>query len=337
MREGRTTMSDRAHGRVGGGTRTILAVAAALSIGVPSFLGAGASATAMPGRSTVPPPGTACDVFPADNIWNTDISRLPVNGHSAAWLATMHSGSTKLHPDFGGPPYGMPFAVVDDTYPKVKIKFHYKSESDRKRYPFGPDIPIEKGSDRHALVIDSDTCVLYELFAADWNGGKPKAGSGAIFHLGSNALRPDRWTSADAAGLPIFPGLVRYDEVKAGFIGHAIRMTADLTDCHHLWPARHDAGTCNAKYPPMGARFRMKASFDVSGFSADAKVTLQAMKTYGLFLTDNGSNWYFQGTMDKRWKNSLLDELKSIPASAFEAVDESACMVDPDSAEASCP
>ena len=287
--------------------------------------------------AAAPPPGTGCQVLPADNVWNTDISRLPVNSHNAAWLASMKAGTTKLHPDFGRPPYGMPFAVEPDSYPKVSIRFKYRSESDPGPYPFGPDIPVEKGSDHHALVIDADTCVLYELFHVKWKNGNPKAGSGAIFNLASNALRPDGWTSADAAGLPIFPGLVRYDEVKTGFIGHAIRFTVALTDCAHIWPARHDAGTCNAAYPPMGARFRINAGYDISGFSADARVILQAMKTYGIFLADNGSNWYFQGTRDSRWTDALLGELKSVPASVFEAVDESACVVNPDSGQASCP
>jgi hypothetical protein len=299
-----------------------------------------AGTAASAGRGSAPsasPPGTSCQVLPANNVWNTDISRLPVDSHNAAWLASMKASSTKLHPDFGPPPYGMPFAVEPDSYPKVSIKFKYNSESDPGPYPFGPDIPVEKGSDRHALVIDSDTCVLYELFHVRWHSGAPRAGSGAIFDLGSNALRTDGATSADAAGLPIFPGLVRYDEVKAGFIGHAIRFTVALTDCNHIWPARHDAGTCNASYPPMGARFRINAGFDISGFGPDARVILQAMKTYGVFLADNGSNWYFQGTRDSRWSNALLDELKSVPASVFEAVDESACMVNPDSGQASCP
>jgi hypothetical protein len=158
-----------------------------------------------------------------------------------------------------------------------------------------------------------------------------------VWDLSSNALRPDGWTSADAAGLPILPGLVRYDEVKAGSITHAIRFTAELTRDAHLWPARHDAGLRGARYPPMGARFRLKASFDISGFCAKARVILRAMKRYGLILADNGANWFFQGAEDPRWRNRLLDELKSVPTSAFEAVDVSSCMVDPDSGEASCP
>jgi len=186
-------------------------------------------------------------------------------------------------------------------------------------------------------MINSDTCVLYELYAADWNGGNPKAGSGAIFDLGSNRLRPDTWTSADAAGLAIFPGLVRYDEVQAGHINHAIRFTADLTDASHLWPARHDAGTPNPAYPPMGARFRMKAGYDISGFSRPVRVILSAMKQYGLILADNGSNWFFQGTTDSGWTDGILDQLKAVPASAFEAIDESACQVRANSGKAACP
>ncbi|HYT30334.1 MAG TPA: hypothetical protein VEN82_06120 [Actinomycetota bacterium] len=310
---------------------------AALIVGTVSAAFASAAPAGAGRLAAAPVPGTGCTVFPADNIWNTDISTLPVNPKSGAWLASMNAGSTNLHPDFGKPPYGLPFAVVDDTHATVHIKFQYASESDPGPYPFGPDIPIEQGSDRHALMINKDTCVLYELFAANWNGGSPKAGSGAIFDLGSNALRTDGWTSADAAGLPIFPGLVRLDEVQAGFIGHAIRFTADLTDCTHIWPARHDAGTCNPNYPPMGARFRLKSSFSLKGFSRNAKVILKAMKTYGLILADNGSNWYFQGTEDSGWSNSLLDQLKTVPASQFEAIDESACMVNPNSAQAACP
>jgi hypothetical protein len=180
--------------------------------------------------------------------------------------------------------------------------------------------------------------VLYELYAADWNGGQPTAGSGAVFDLGSNALRPDGWTSADAAGLSILAGLVRYDEVQAGLIKHAIRVTAGQTDASHLWPARHDAGSPSGQaLPPMGARFRLRASFDISGFSQQAQVILTAMKRYGLFVADNGSDWFFSGTMDERWTDGLLDELKSVPASQFEAVDESMLMIDPDSAKARQP
>jgi hypothetical protein len=267
-------------------------------------------------------------VFPADNVWNTDVSRLPVHSMSGAWKKTMHAGSTNLHPDFGPPGYGMPFIVVDGDTPTHRVKFQYADESDDVPYPFGPTTPIEggqnAGGDRHALMVDKDTCTLYELYRAYWNGGHPKAGSGAVFDLGANHLRPDGWTSADAAGLPILPGLVRFDEVQAGFIGHAIRFTAELTRSAHLWPARHDASDLTApRYPPMGARFRLRASFSLEGFSPNARVILRAMKHYGLILADNGSPWYFQGSADKRWPTRMLDQLKGIPARAFYAVDTS--------------
>jgi hypothetical protein len=196
---------------------------------------------------------------------------------------------------------------------------------------------MEGGSDRHALIVERGTCRLYELFAASWNDGEPHAGSGAVFDLDANRLRPEGWTSADAAGLPILPGLVRWDEVKAGSIDHAIRFTVSCTTDAYVWPARHEAGVHDPDCPPMGARFRLKANFDLDGFSARARTVLRAMQTYGLMLADNGSNWYFQGTRDGHWRNHLLDQLKTVPASAFEAVDVSGCMVDADSEQADCP
>jgi hypothetical protein len=280
-------------------------------------------------------PGSSCRVFPADNVWNMDVSKLPVHPKNTIWKRSMHAGSTLLHPDFGPPAYGMPYDVVPGSYPKVHIGFTYGDESDPGPYPFGPDIHVEDGSDRHAIMIDRDACVLYELYAASWNGGSPTAGSGAIFHLtgpNANDLRPATWTSADAAGLPILPGLVRWDEVRAGVIDHAIRFTVSCTSRQFLWPARHQAGVDDNACPPMGARFRLKAGFGVAAFSADAKVILTAMKRYGLIVADNGSDWYFQGEVNGHWTNDLLDELKSIPAGAFVAVDESGCRVSPGSA-----
>jgi hypothetical protein len=218
-----------------------------------------------------------------------------------------------------------------------RIRFQYASESDHVPYPFGPHTPIERGSDRHALMVNRDTCTLYELFDARWNKGNPTAGSGAVFHLGSNALRPDGWTSADAAGLPIFPGLVRYDEVQAGAIRHAIRFTVECTRNRHVWPARHDAGVSDASCPPMGARFRLKGSYDISRYGSKARVVLRAMKHYGLIVADNGSNWYFQGTMDRRWSDRLLDQLKRVPARAFVAVNTSSCVAKRSSGRAACP
>jgi hypothetical protein len=281
------------------------------------------------------PPSTSCQVFPADNIWNTDISTLPVHARSAQWLASTAAPTTNLHPDFGTPPYGFPYNVVDNTHPTVSVTFQYPSESDPGPYPVGADTSIESGSDRHALIINKDTCTLYELFGLSGSGSSWSAGSGAIFPLGSNALRPLGWTSADAAGLPIFPGLVRWDEVQAGAITHAIRFTAAQTDQSFLWPARHQAGAAaNPSLPPMGARFRLKASYDISAFSAQAQVILRAMQHYGLILADNGSNWFFSGTQDAAWPDSLIGELKTVPASQFDAIDESSLMVDPNSAAA---
>jgi hypothetical protein len=302
---------------------------------------------AAPGVSSAgtPVPGAPdCPMFPADNVWNTPITNLPVDPHSAQWLASMDSATTNLHPDFGpsgdpSTPYGIPYTVVSPSQPLVPVTFQYADQSDPGPYPFGPDTPIEGGQastgDRHAIMVNPATCTLYELYDAHYGVSGSTAGSGAIWNLDSDALRPAGWTSADAAGLPILPGLLRYDEVQSGVITHAIRMTAEATDTSYLWPARHEAGTAsNPDLPPMGARFRLKASFDISGYSPQAQVILRAMQQYGLILADNGSNWYFGGTADDNWPLSLVDELKSVPASAFEAVDESSLMIDPDSGQA---
>ncbi len=282
-------------------------------------------------------PNTDCRIFPADNIWNTRIDALPVHEMSDMWLRSADAASTDLHPDFGPPNYGLPFITVPRNHPKVHIAFQYADESDRGPYPFDANTPVEGGSDRHALIVQRGTCRLYELFAADWNGGHPEAGSGAIWDLDENDLRPATWTSADAAGLPILAGLVRWDEVRAGEIAHALRFTVSCTTDSYLWPARHEAGVDDPDCPPMGARFRLKSSFDLSDFSAKARVILLAMQRYGMIVADNGSDWYFQGTRDHHWRNGLLDQLKTIPASAFEAVDESSCMVSEDSGRADCP
>jgi hypothetical protein len=287
--------------------------------------------------AAAPVPGTDCLLFPTTSIWNTRVDALPVHDLSDTWLGSMASDSTDLHPDFGPPAYGIPFDVVGRGHAKVMVDFFYADESDPGPYPFDARTPIEGGSDQHALIVEKGTCTLYELYDANWNGGDATAGSGAIWDLGSNALRPDGWTSADAAGLPILAGLVRWDEVEAGAIRHAIRFTAECTVDEHVWPARHDAGVNDPDCPPMGARFRLKASYDLSSFSAKARTILRAMKRYGLMLADNGANWFFQGTVDEHWTNRLLDELKSVPASAFEALDTSSCMVAADSGKANCP
>lgn len=284
-------------------------------------------------------PGTSCSVFPAGNIWNTDISGLPVHSQSAAWLASTGATTGRLlHPDFGAPPYGIPFNVVDNTHATTSFAFQYASESDPGPYPYGNDLLIEQGSDAHLLTVNKDTCKLYETFATNY-AGPSTAGSGAIFDLGSDQLRPANWTSADAAGLPILPGLVRLDEVQAGSIAHAIRFTVQQSDKSYLWPARHQAGSANdPNLPPMGARFRLKMSYDISGFGHEAQVVLTAFKHYGLIVADNGSNWFFTGTEDAGWNSGpypqMITDLKQVPASAFEAVDESALMIDPNSAVA---
>ena len=286
-----------------------------------------------------PVPGTSCNVLPPDNVWNTDISGLPVHASNAAWLASMNAASKNLHPDFGAAPYGMPSIVVTNAHAKVSVSFTYASESDAGPYPFDAATPIEGGAsssgDRHALMINQDSCVLYELYSANWNNGSPSAGSGAIYDLNSNALRPAGWTSTDAAGLPVYPGLVRYDEVQAGVINHAIRFTVAKTDRSYLWPARHQAGSAaNPNYPPMGARFRLKAGYNISSYSANAQVILTAMKRYGVILADNGSDWFFTGTEDSRWGDDVLNGLKSVPAAQFEAVDESSLMISANSGQA---
>jgi hypothetical protein len=257
----------------------------------------------------------------------------------------MAASGTNLHPDYGpsgtNTPYGIPWVVVAPSTPLVTIKFQYASESDRGPYPFTLWTPIEGGQkapgDRHAIMVNPSTCELYELYNAYYraNGGST-AGSGAIWSLRSDALRPASWTSADAAGLPILPGLVNYNEVAAGVMDHAIRFTAQCTQQSYIWPARHQAGQANNSCPPMGARFRLNASFNLpaSQCAAMCQTVIKTMKTYGLILADNGSNWYFQGTEDKRWSYTEVDQLKQIPASQFVAVNESCLMVSPNSGQA---
>lgn len=280
----------------------------------------------------MPIAGTNCRPFPADNYWNTDISGLPVDSRSATWLSNMRH-ETKLHPDFGpsfgdGPNYGIPITVVGPKHRKVKVRFGYAAESDRVKYPLGRDTRIEGGrnsrGDKHAIIVDRGKCRLYETWNTTVRKKRWRAGSGATWSLNSNALRPDGWTSADAAGLPILPGLLRWNEVQAGSVNHAIRFTAQETSNHHLWPARHHAGSHESwAYPPMGARFRIKASFSEAGYSPRAQTILRAMKRYGMVLADNGTDWFFQGEQHAAWPIELIDELKRIPASAFEAVDTS--------------
>ena len=322
------------------GMATTVVAAAVAAVGVVPSSSAQSTAAA-PGAADDKGGVGGCSVFPANNYWNADISDLPVHARSRQWMSHMSSGSD-LHPDFGPSygeaprPYGIPITVVTGAHRKVRVGFNWPRESDKVRYPLGKDTLIEggrgHGGDRHAIIVDKTHCKLYETYATELRQGKWHAGSGAVWSLNSNKLRHNGWTSADAAGLPILPGLLRLAEVKNGTVNHAIRFTTDVTDRRHIWPARHDAGSVsNRNYPPMGARFRLKAGFDMRGFRKDTKDVLRAMKTYGLVLADNGSPWYFQGESVKGWPSGLIEELKSIPARKFVAVDTSSLQVSPDS------
>jgi hypothetical protein len=283
-----------------------------------------------------------CPVLPANNIWNQPVTNLPVHPHSAEYIQSIGANSG-LHADFGaglwdGGPIGIPYNLVTSSQPKSAVTFVYDDESDAGPYPLPANPLIEGGpnssGDRHILIIDTDACILYELYSAypPKNGAGWQAGSGAIYDLNSNALRPAGWTSADAAGLPILPGLVRYDEVASGQIRHALRFTVSQTQRAYVWPARHFASSQTAQsLPPMGMRFRLKASFDTSQYSGQARVILEALKTYGMILADNGSNWYISGVPDERWDNDILHSLGGVLGSSFEAVDTSGLMVYPDS------
>jgi hypothetical protein len=303
---------------------------------------AAAEPLAVTPESSTTLPGTSCPAFPADNVWNTPITGLPVNADSATWLASMDASTTDLHPDYGpsrykNKPYGIPWEIVPSGTPLVPVRFTYADESDAGPYPLSASTPIEHGSDRHAIMVVPSVCTLYETWDTHYRpNGKSKAGSGAIWSLSSDALRPAGWTSADAAGLPILPGLVNYDEVASGAMDHAIRFTAECTQESYVWPARHEAGQSNSNCPPMGARFRLNANFSLpaSECSVACQTVVTTMKTYGLILADNGSNWFFQGTADTRWTGTMVDQLKQIPASQFVAVDESCLMVDPNSGQA---
>ena len=279
------------------------------------------------GNTNPNPPSLAnCQVFPTDNPWNQDVSKLPVHANSNDYIQhILNNGGDFVHPDFGSnPDYGIPYTIVSGTQPMVPINFtDFGDESDAGPYPIPDDAPVEGGSDRHVLVIDDDNCILYELYRAFFIGPGWDASSGAVFDLTSNALRPEGWTSADAAGLPIFPGLARHDEVvEQGAIHHALRFTVSSTQAAYIHPATHYASSdTNADAPPMGLRLRLKANYDISGFSGASRVILAALKTYGMILADNGSNWYISGATDTRWDDEDLNQLKSVPGEAFEVVE----------------
>ena len=267
--------------------------------------------------------GAGCSVFPLSNVWNWDISALPVAANSQALVGSIGLGAS-LHPDFSATGYGIPINVVSASTPRVSVSFGYAAESDPGPYPIPAAPLIEGGSDRHMLLWDTADCFLFELYAAAGSGGAWTAGSGAIWDLRSNALRPDGWTSADAAGLPILPGLVRYDEVSRGAILHALRFTAPRTRTAHIYPARHDAGESSyASLPPMGLRVRLKASVDISGFGPQARVILVALRRYGMILADNGSPWYVTGAPDPGWNDDELHRLQQLTGADFEVVDTS--------------
>ena len=269
-----------------------------------------------------------CAVFPASNPWNQRVDRLPVATDSDAIVASIGLAG-HLHADFGsglwnGSPIGIPVTTVSSATPRSTVSFDYADESDAGPYPIPANVQIEGGSDRHAILVDRDECKLYELFALTGGQGNWHAGSGAIWSLYSNRVRPAGWTSADAAGLPILPGLARYDEVALGRIPHALRFTVSRSRRAYVWPARHYASDLtDPALPPMGLRLRLKAGYDISGFPTQARVVLRALKEYGMLVADNGSNWFISGAPDPRWSNDDLHSLHGVPGSAFEVVDTS--------------
>jgi hypothetical protein len=271
------------------------------------------------------PTAPRCAVFPKTNAWNKRVDALPVAPDSDAIIRSI-GADVELHPDFGSGKYqggriGIPFDVVTKKTPRSRVTFDYADESDKGPYPIPRTVHVESGSDRHALLVDRDGCKLYELYALTRTPRGWHAGSGAIWSLSSNRLRPAGWTSADAAGLPIFPGLARYDEVARGVIDHALRFTVERTRRAYISPARHYASSLtDSDLPPMGLRVRLKASFDVAGFPKQARVVLTALKRYGMLVADNGSSWYISGAPDRRWSNDDLHALGRVKGSDFEVV-----------------
>lgn len=322
----------------------ILVILPGLAFQIPAAPGTGETLfLPLVAKGQAGPQIAGCPVFPPENIWNARVDALPSHPRSNDYIETIGRGS-RVHADFGsgefaGGPIGIPYVVVGSSQAKADVQFTYASESDPGPYPIPRDAPIEGGAqsngDRHVLVLDRDQCLLYELFAAyPQENGSWLAGSGAVFDLRSNALRPSGWTSADAAGLPILPGLVRYDEAHAGAITHAIRFTAPRTQRAFVWPARHFASSrTDPVYPPMGQRFRLRTDYPMNGFSPHARAIVQAMKTYGLILADNGSPWYISGVPDNRWNNTVLHELDVITGADMQAVDSSSLMLHPDSGQ----
>jgi hypothetical protein len=316
----------------------VLLLAAAAAIAATTIVSSASAVGPYPSLGPCPvfpdPPASLsprAPSLPTEAAWNQDISKAPRHPRSAAYIAYINAnGGNQLHPDFGSPrAYGFPYSVVDAGQPELPVDYTaYGDESDPGPFPVPARAPVEGGNrsdgDRHVLVVDRSACKLYELYRAfyvpepqpHWN-----ADSGTEWDLRSAARRPDGWTSADAAGLPVFPGLVRYDEVASGSLDHAIRVTFESTQDAWVHPASHCAGdTANASAPPMGLRLRLKAGYGLGRLSGHAKTIARAMKRYGLIVADNGSNWFFSGTSDRRWRDGNLDQLKRIPGRAFEVV-----------------
>jgi hypothetical protein len=297
-----------------------LAAAAALALVAVSTAGAAAPSPTLGG----------CPIFPASNPWNQRVDTLPVAANSSTIIASIGL-DVGVHADFGsglwdGSKIGIPYVVVHGkTTPKSRVSFEYADESDKGPYPIPANVPIEGGSDHHALIVDRDSCKLYELYALQKSGGKWTAGSGAIWNLRSNAVRPATWTSADAAGLPILPGLARWDgDASTGHIDHALRFTVERTRRAFIYPARHYASSSDdPSLPPMGLRVRLKAGVDISKLPPQARIVAQAMKTYGMIVADNGSNWYVTGAPSPHWSNDQLHALGALHGSDFEVVDTS--------------
>ncbi len=309
----------------GGGAVAVIAIA---------VTGVSAGASSLPNAP-------ACPMTPADSYWHASVDALPTDPNSSTYVTNAGAGLS-LHADFGaglyaGGPIGIPFVTVPGTQPKVPVSFTYADESDPGPYPIPTNAPIEGGAsstgDRHVLVVDRDHCTLYETFSSYPNGTGWSAGSGAIFDLTSNAMRPRTWTSADAAGLPILPGLVRYDEVAAGEIDHAIRITLRRTDRRYVWPARHQAGVTDATAAPMGAWLRLKPGVDPNRFGPQARLVVRALQRHGAIVADNGSSWYISGAPDDRWDNDDLHGLGALHGSDFEFVDPTSMMIGPDTGQ----
>lgn len=310
-------------------SRSILTLIA-LSVSLDSLAPAGVAQQVVKG----------CQIFPTNSIWNKRIDSLPVDTNSDKFVNTI-GRNTHFHPDVGSDinSFGIPYNVVPANMPKRTVNFEYAGESDSGPYPINGQLMIEGGTwaasksgDRHVLMVDTTNAILYELFNTSESANGFHAGSGAIFLLTSNKLRSNGWTSADAAGLPVFPGLLNYDEVASGAVRHALRFTCRHTN-GYIWPARHKAGPQINGYPPNGARFRLKQSINLASYSKSNQIILTALKEYGMFVADNGSDWFMSGAPDKRWNDADLNQLKRLTGNDFEAVDEKALMVDPDSGQ----